>query len=122
VAGTSKGHRDSRCKTERFTVAETSDSLARRGSFVGRVEGKRRAMLRRPALVVVEGLFLLEVPGVGPQELQKVHRGARRQEAAAEPILDETQHVAAVVDVAVREHDVIDGRRIGGQALPFAKT
>jgi hypothetical protein len=72
------------------------------------------------AHVVILGLLFLKVSGIRQQDPEQVDGGGRRVHCAAEPVGLEPRQVSAVVDVRVRQHDVIDRPRLDGQALPVA--
>ncbi len=75
-------------------------------------------MLRVAALVRVACLLLLQLPGVGQQQVREVARRGCAVDGAAEAVAREERQRAGVVDMSVGEDDGVDRRGRHREGLP----
>ncbi len=87
-----------------------------------RVKRQGRVMLGETAHVGVAGLLFLQVGRIRQQNLAQGLGGLAAIDLAAETVLDQQRQIAGMVDMRVRQHNGIDGRRVYRQFRPVLQT
>ena len=77
-------------------------------------------MLAVAVLVGVVRVFFLQAGGVFEQQRRELLRRRRAVHGTVQSVACEARQVARVIDVRVREQEMIDARRIEGRAVPVA--
>ena len=101
-------------ETHRVKVLET---ILR---FFERVERQRGIVTRSFKLVVIFGVFFLQVPGIRQNDAAKINRGGCRVDGPAKSLLHKARDPAAMVKMSVRKNqafNILSGKR---QPLPVS--
>ena len=88
--------------------------------FRNRIQRQWRLVLAVAFLRDVLRVLFLQVGRVGKQELAKFVCRCVRVKRATISQAHESRNVTGVVDVRVRQHHPVDGRRINGRLVPVA--
>ena len=116
MAGVEELERDSAADLARLVHVRRDEQLHERVHVALVVERLERLLALLAALLVdVFEVALLQEARVAQHDVAEVGRGLPREHAAAEALPDELRQVAAVVDVRVREYNVVDFRGIDGK-------
>ena len=90
-----------------------------RGLGIGlRIERERGIVLAGSDAVGIGRLFLLESAAVSQEDPDQRRALGGAQHATTKAVAHEPREVAAVVDVGMRDHHIVDGRRIDRERTP----
>ena len=117
-----RAHRELRGNGERIGARNLAHGIQHRSDIFSGIKRQRLGVLAVSAAAGLFGVFFLQMRGIGQQDVAQLDGRRVGVNGPAESVAHQARQIAGVIQVRMRQHAPVEGRRLLGQRIPVAQA